>query len=366
MKYTIISTYPENGSKNIGDALISQATINAIRLIKGKDCTFQVVWRAENWEDVKEKILDSDAVIFACFAIRKNINNKIYPFLQKLLESEIPLGIIAAGTSLNMHNLKNNIFTGFTVNDLDYLNKLNQKTLFFTTRGYLSQSFCKFHGNDNVTHSGDIAFFDPRFTRRKFELKKELKKIAISDPHNSHLYLDSVIALIKGLKNMFPKAELVLMLHGLNPIIENYCNRINLKYEKIYLDKDNGLDIYDTVDLHVGFRVHAHVSALNRRIPSYLLEQDGRGCDYGLTIEKKISVSSFSLNKSIHCSIRNVIRLILGKKLGGGLFVPINPVHQILSMIVEDANAEFIKFKGLDKQILQFNEMCLSALKKLP
>lgn len=46
-KYTIISTYPEEGSKNIGDKLIEEATKRAIRRVKG-DAEFRTAWREEN------------------------------------------------------------------------------------------------------------------------------------------------------------------------------------------------------------------------------------------------------------------------------------------------------------------------------
>jgi hypothetical protein len=366
MKYTIISTYPEKGSQNIGDGLISKSTINAIKLAKGENCNIQVIWRAADWADVKEKILDSDAIIFACLAIRKNMGDEIYPYLQKLLDSGIPLGAISSGTELPIHNNDKHIFSEFTEKDKRQLQQLNQNALFFTTRGYLSQSFCRSLGLDNVSHSGDIAFWDPRFSKRKFGSNHKIKTIAISDPHKSILYLDSVKSLIKGLKNDFPNAELIFILHGINPVIENFCKKTNLRYEKIFLNKENGLEIYDSVDLHVGYRVHAHVSTLNRRRPSYLLEQDGRGCDYGLTIEKKITVASFLPTMKPILNMKNLIKFMLGKKILNGRKVSTSPVYQILAMINEDLNLDFVKFKGLERQILEFNELCFSTLKKLP
>src|SRR5690606_24022540 len=138
-------------------------------------------------------------------------------------------------------------FTDFPIDSLNYLYELNAKALFFTTRGYLSQSFCKFYKMDNVTFSGDIAFLDSRFANRIFEPVHKIETIAISDPHNSEIFLTSVVALYSGLKKLFPKAEFIFMLHGLNPTIENFCEKEGLRFEKIYLNKENGLDIYDSI-----------------------------------------------------------------------------------------------------------------------
>ena len=38
-----------------------------------------------------------------------------------------------------------------------------------------------------------------------------------------------------------------------------------------------GLGIYDRTDLHIGFRVHAHIYCLSHRGISILIEEDGRG-----------------------------------------------------------------------------------------
>ncbi|WZL88719.1 polysaccharide pyruvyl transferase family protein [Salinimicrobium sp. 3283s] len=365
MIYTIISTYPEEGSKNIGDGLITATTIDAIKTVKGENNDIQIVWRGARWEEVKEKILKSDAIIFACLAIRKNMEIYTYPYFEQLLNTNIPLGVIASGTAVDIFNNDKNIFTDFPKTSLEYLKKLNDNALFFTTRGYLTQSFCRYHQLDKVTFSGDIAFFDNRFSNRIFKPVNNIKTIAISDPHKSSIYLKSVDKLVRGLGKLYPKAKLIFMLHGLNAELEKYCKKENLTVKKIYLDKDNGLDTYDDIDLHVGYRVHAHVSSLKRRIPSYLLEQDGRGCDYGLTINKKISVANYTYYK-IPITIKNLLRHLLDKEFEKNFFVSVNPVNQLLALIEEDRNSNFSKFLNLEDQILDFNKLCIQALKKLP
>jgi len=364
MKYVIISTYPEKGSKNVGDQLISTSTINAIKYCKGKHCQIKTIWRAEKWEEVKDEIQDADAVIFACLAIRKNMDVREYPYLQQLVDSKISFGIIAAGTSLPVSSDAENIFSGFSENVLKQLQELNARALFFTTRGYLTQSFCVHYDLNNAEFSGDISFFDERFSHRKFIQNFEIRKIAISDPHYGKYYLNSLDLLIHQLRYLFPLAELTILLHGINPVIEEYCQRNSVKYHKIYSNEGKGIDIYDSVHLHVGYRIHGHVAALNRRLPSYLLEQDGRGQDYGLTIGKKISVPSY-IHKTSDNRTKSFIKKMLQKNVDSK-FVSLNPVYAITAMINEDAKNGFEKFLGLEKQILNFNDLCLKAIKKLP
>jgi polysaccharide pyruvyl transferase WcaK-like protein len=44
------------------------------------------------------------------------------------------------------------------------------------------------------------------------------------------------------------------------------------------------LKLYGQVDLHVGYRVHAHLCALSRRRPSLLIAEDGRGRGQAVTL----------------------------------------------------------------------------------
>src|SRR5690606_27204327 len=203
----------------------------------------------------------------------------------------------AAGTRLPV--LGENIFNDITSESLGLLKKAVERSLIFTTRGYLSQQFFDHH-NLNVEFSGDIAFTDSRFSPRTFKVGTAIKKIAVSDPHYAPHFLKSFTKLIGSVKHRFSDSELTVLFHGTNPIIEDYCLNHKVPFLKIYENPERGLDVYDDFDLHIGFSIHWHVSALKRRKYSYLLEQDGRGNDYGLTIERKNSVNSFKIDSTIN------------------------------------------------------------------
>jgi hypothetical protein len=112
--------------------------------------------------------------------------------------------------------------------------------------------------------------------------------------------------------------------------------------------------------------VHAHVSALKRRKYSYLLEQDGRGNDYGITIEKKLSVNNFYPKKGKVSKFRLLIkRLFLNYDEFELIADPIS-VNFLIAMLDQDFKCGFEKFLGLEKQISHFNHLCLNAVSKLP
>ena len=115
-------------------------------------------------------------------------------------------------------------------------------------------------------------------------------------------------------------------------------------------------DVYEECDLHVGFRVHGHVSALKRRKLSYLLEQDGRGVDYGLSLSRRLTVPavpvadpSFRLNASLLKSVlRGRHRISIPKG------VPAGAVDQVLSLLDRDREQRFSAFLGLEEELSAF------------
>lgn len=361
-KFVIVSTYPEQGSKNVGDQLITTC-LKSLVLDKVSVAEFSVIWRAESWDNVKSAVLAADHVFFACLALRPYMHKKEYPYLKELVGSGIPFSVIAAGTGLQVEE-NIDIYSTFSPESIALLKDVNDKAVVFTTRGAISQDFCLKIGLDKAVFSGDVAFYDKRFDDLRFEKGFECKKIVVSDPHRPLCYLEPMKVLICGLRDLFPGAEIIVAQHGVNRTVDDYCAKNSIKTEKIYEDRFSGLKIYDEADIHVGFRIHAHVSALKRRKYSYLLEQDGRGCDYGVSINKKISVSNFLTSRSLVYSFKNLVKLLIGRPLAYKRLASVSSAYQLLSMIRQDSESEFQKFVGLENQILEFNHLNQGAIEK--
>lgn len=360
LKIVIVSTYPKEGSKNIGDQLITNTLISAIRDIN-PNTSFEVVFRADDWDKVKSTILEADHIFFACLAIRNFMDKIEYPWLFKVVESEVPFSCIASGTDLPV-NINKDIYSEISKSAYSLLAQINSKAVSFTTRGIASQFLCESLGMNRCEFNGDIAFYNTKYSKDKFTKNQDIKNIVVSDPHRPQAYLDSMKVLIKGLKNLFPNANIVLAQHGINPTLEEYCEADNIKTVRIYEKPNSGLDIYDNADLHVGYRVHAHVSALTRRKYSYLLEQDGRGCDYGLTLERKISIPNYINLPAVSRPNKLLQKIYL--KASKSPVASVSPAYQMLALIKADKELGFNKFVGLENQIEGFNNASLISIRK--
>jgi polysaccharide pyruvyl transferase WcaK-like protein len=157
MKIGIISTYPKYGSQNIGDALITKSTIDAIKYVYGDGVEFTAFWREDKWNNIKQKIESLDFIVFACLAIRRDMTNQTYPYIKEIFNSKIPFGVVSAGTSLGIDIVLNacSYFTKETIKCLRYIDEYSN---FFSTRGYLTQLLCENLGLNQAVFSGDVAF----------------------------------------------------------------------------------------------------------------------------------------------------------------------------------------------------------------
>ncbi|MCG6325590.1 polysaccharide pyruvyl transferase family protein [Vibrio diabolicus] len=363
-KYIVISTYPKEGSKNIGDQLITNSVINAIKVTKGNSVNIDVVWRAQPWQDVKSLFLECDAVIFACLAIRPKMS-ETYPYLSEILKLDKEVHVVSAGTALVVESPTLSFKNYVDTDSVNTLIELDRKCKTFTTRGALTQSFCESIGMKNAQFGGDVAFVEKEYSDLKFKSNtSNIENIVMSDPHYAINYEKVFERAYYNLKQFFPEANIKIALHGNDPRIKDFAIKNKIEFVEIFKEKNSGLNIYDSADLHVGFRVHAHVSALKRRKYSYLFEQDGRGCDYGLTINRKISLPTFRHNpKALFSRFRGVVFSRLGLPFGG---VKESTADLMLSLIKRDYETGFEKFVGLEKQFVQFSSNIESQLEMLP
>lgn len=345
----LVSTFPETGSRNVGDKLIENAT-RELLLSEAPGLRITTISGKSSWTDMQHLVEECDCFLFACLAVRKNLLNS-YPFLDKLLQTKAPVAAISTGTSLNKGGPRM-FHDAVTDEDLELLRRFNEQAIVFTTRGSLTQSFCKHFGLSKAYFTGDVAFVDERFNERKFPTEAAIRRVLISDPHYATRYTETFKTLVGSLSKLFPNAALQLALHGSNEPVTEMATELGLNSINLYESPDSGLEVYDECDLHVGFRVHGHVSALHRRKPSYLLEQDGRGIDYGATLTRRTTVPCYAWSYPIKGGERK-----WNESLGS--------IDLVVSMIESDLMNGFARFRGLEQELLQFEQNVRLAVRTL-
>lgn len=94
--------------------------------------------------------------------------------------------------------------------------------------------------------------------------------------------------LLISLRSQFSGADIILVNHReLKPSVcsmkEELSEKYNIKFQNISNSAD-GFTAYDDCDLHVGFRVNAHIYNLSKRNYSILISEDIRGAGVNQTL----------------------------------------------------------------------------------
>lgn len=305
--YTVLTSFPDVGSGNIGDKLIEIATKKLIKNEKGKT-EFLTVFREDDLSNHLDEINKTRAVIMPAFPIR---DLPMYPGVYKLVDDlrEIHVPLIPVGGNWNVY--PGDFFDRQNVNyskeTIEFLKYISLQTDEISCREYHVCRILERHNIENSIMTGDPSWFDLDFIGRKMKRPTEIKKLVFTPPLSA-FYVSQAKSLIKMLASIFPRAEKYCTFHLgdmiTNPLPEGVdgdnsaaMNRDvaekNERIRQFARKKDfgivmanhdiNKIDFYEQCDLHVGYECHAHWGFLRKRVPSILVSEDARGVGFSYT-----------------------------------------------------------------------------------
>lgn len=163
------------------------------------------------------------------------------------------------------------------------------------TRGWYTVDMLKAKGLPAIM-TGCPAWYDMAYIEKnKLNALDNIKRVCISDCSDLS-NLPVAIDLIKWTRQQFKNAQIYYVFHRgafeetdfnrgkiRKLALQNVFKECDIKYINIAGDY-KGFDIYDTCQLHIGFRVHAHIYNLSHRNATILLEEDGRGAEVNCTL----------------------------------------------------------------------------------
>lgn len=270
--------------KNIGDYLIFDS---ARKLIK-KHVSENII-ELNRWENHSDKtdLLNNAKGIIICGGpgFGEKMYPEIYPIVNELKKLKVPVTTLGVGWSgkpaQNPENFK------FSESSQKLLNYIKDSFGELSCRDVITEKILK-NNSENPVMTGCPVWYREIDTL-KTARKNKIKKIVFTTPASRKL-TNQTIRIIKTLRNRFKNTEITVSFHrGILPdkytgirdsaaylqmsgyAKHNACSVKDVSYD---LKK---IDFYKEADLHIGYRVHAHLFFVANGLPSILFSEDGRG-----------------------------------------------------------------------------------------
>lgn len=273
-----------HGAKiNAGDFLIKKRSIELLRYCYPQ-CEITEVYRNENLGLHVDEINDQDILIIAG---GPGYQNRFYGDSEISLHGDlnkikVPIMMMGMGW-WGLSGDPSIVYTmQFSEKMQSLLTRVSKDTNILGCRDFYSANVLRNNGFGSALMTGCPAWYDIGKVRQVSYTGKaltEVKKICISDCGNIE-NLDQTFQVAEFLRDFFPNAEIVYVCHRgipeMEPSMESILAGRGIRLVDISGSAE-GFSVYDDCDLHVGFRVHAHIYALSQRKLSVLIEEDSRG-----------------------------------------------------------------------------------------
>ena len=277
--------------KNAGDFLITQRGEDLVKaLIPGCEVTRHVV--NVPFGDKLDEINGYDLILFPGGpGYRDGYYPKLAPMCEPLSALKPRLAILGMGCSLVDPSEK--ALREYRFADRTFWERVQRDAGFLGCRDDVTVRLLKNNGFASALMVGCPAWYDLANAERPTladDYSFPPKKIRISDPGQVRQNGDQCAELVSYVHKRYPDAQIEFVFHrGIeqdqhtpqataekNLLLKQRVEALGIPCFNIaYSDK--GFSHYDDADLHIGFRVHAHIYTLSKRRPSLLIEEDGRG-----------------------------------------------------------------------------------------
>ncbi len=277
-RYLLVSTYPEEGSRNVGDALITASCRQLLQIVK-PDADLVVRSRAHPVD--ADNVEGITAVLLPGLAIRPQTLGNVYDVaLDDIRCPVIGLGIGAKEDEYDIAQAGRRSPDRATRSLLD---RVQRDAGALTCRDVFTQIMLERAGY-RTTLIGDFALFDPERIGMRPSRPSRIDSIAFTPPRRPRL-VRQACRMVAAIRKAWPHAAIDLVRHGSpTPVEEEVHRRTGLPAVDVAGDDVLALERYDDYDVHVGYRVHAHLWRMRRRQPSFLVEEDSRAVGFNRTL----------------------------------------------------------------------------------
>src|SRR5690606_1674104 len=291
--FLVISPGNRHDTRNIGDFLLGDSFCRMLQHV-APDCT--IVNKLFN-DGVDDEMRSTrfDAIVSVAPRAEQDNATRFADIRKEIpLGKELPLHIFGANQKINAAALllskdpriaANSV--RLPVSKVSLYNNVRDRGDVLSCRDVLCQDVLELNGVEGSTVIGDPALFDSDLIGTPLRVPRCSPRVVVTLPHMNE-YKGQTLSLLSGLIERFGSCNRLLSLHAIprksheNEII-NFCREKSIEVVEVYAEGTH-FPSYKDVDLHMGHRLHGHITFLRLRKPSLLFCEDGRGVGHALTV----------------------------------------------------------------------------------
>ncbi|MBO8173589.1 MAG: polysaccharide pyruvyl transferase family protein [Bacillaceae bacterium] len=364
--------------KNVGDFLITYRAVNLLKNV-APEYEFIIYPHWKEFENIEFVNKSEGIIILGGPGFQINMYPGVYKLVKNLEDIKVPIYILGSGWKGIPGDKVTEKLYSFSSSSKELLKKMDSNYAGMSCRDYQTQRVLKNNGYKNITMTGCPAWYDLDSTGKEFIAPKKIEKIVFT-PAQNELFSEQSIKVLEYIKDRYKGVELIVSFHRGIGKVDQYTNEIDARNTQKMADKaismgakvidvsyDVGkLHLYDDCHLHIGYRVHAHIYFLSKRLPSILLHEDGRGNGVSEAL-KTPGINAYRIPK-MYSHIFNLFRVnTLIASVYGRLGLKINEsiIHDLDCLITELEDTQYKCFQKTSQYIDEHYKVMEKFIKRM-
>lgn len=294
--YFVILTGSKN---NAGDFLIkyrAKKLFNALRT--DRDVVDIDSWKPFTEEQLKIVNGAKALILMGGPSVQNNMYPGVYPMVKDLDRIEVPITTMGIGWKGIDGNWDETRHYPLSDKTLSLLERINHDNLTLSVRDYHTLNVLTNRGLHNICMTGCPATYSLEHMGHEFNSKVEVKKIGFSlgvSFLHSEKMKNQMKTLMLEIKERYKDASFIVAFHHSleknkldlqnkqtnhlekHQELAEWLENNDISYCDISGSAQSLIDFYSRCDVHVGYRVHAHIFMTSISKPSILIAEDGRG-----------------------------------------------------------------------------------------
>jgi hypothetical protein len=262
--------------RNAGDSLIHERARRLIAAVHpGEELLEAEGWRPLSEQVPRATLRSARAVIVAGGPGYAPGMAERYP-LGLDPTSDPPLVLLALGSAIVPGTARQVAAFRFDETSRAFLDGVLSRTPYLGARDELTAGLLRRAGYDQVLMTGDPAWYDLAVIDEPPHRPAGIERLAFTPPAGP-IHFAQAVDLARALAAAYPSASGRIVHHrGRQRPFSRLAAQLGWDEVDITGGAD-GFATFDEVDVHVGYRVHAHLYCLSHGRPSWLVAEDSRG-----------------------------------------------------------------------------------------